>query len=116
MKTQYTVKLHTKEITKDKQKFFASSAEINGVWYKIKFVKDVKEAPTSKGLYELTIDFDNCSLEKGATYVSKKTGEIVAGNATIWVRKIEAIRKFTEEELKAENRIVFNEIFEGSEE
>lgn len=116
MKTTRTIKLHTQEIRKDKQVFFASSAKIKDVWYKVKFTKDVTNMPKEKGLYDLTVDLDDCSFEKGKTYVSKKTGEVLLENSTIWVRKITDIRKYNDEDLKMINRAEMSEIFGEEEE
>ena len=103
METIRTIIIHSQEIKKEKQQFIASSAEINGKWYKIKFTKDCADTPKYRGLYELVIDFDTCSLERGKQFTNSK-GESVKGNDTIWVRHIVGIRKVTEEELKERNR------------
>ena len=110
METVKTITLHAQEIKKDKQSFIACSAEIKGKWYKIKFTKDVADAPKKKGLYDLTIDFDECSVELGKKYVSSKGSEGIA-NDTIWVRHIVGLRQYTEEELKAVNRMALGNIF-----
>lgn len=102
--------IHSQEIRKDKQVFIASSAEINGKWYKIKFTKECGNAPRAKGLYELTINFDDCSLENGKPYTTN-SGKKGISIDTIWVRKITEIRQFTEEELKAENRVALGNVF-----
>lgn len=113
METIRKITLHAQEVKKDKQSFIACSAEINKKWYKIKFTKDCANAPKEKGLYELTIDFDDCSIEKGKPFTSKSGRKGVA-NDNIWVRKITAIRRFTEEELKAANRIGMSALFDGT--
>lgn len=112
MNTIQTVTLHAQEVKKEKQTFIACSAEICGKWYKIKFTKECESAPRAKGLYELTIDFDTCSVELGKRYTNSK-GENGVANDTIWVRHIVGIRKHTEEELKAANRIAMANIFGG---
>lgn len=106
------ITLHSQEICKDEQVFIASSAEINKKWYKIKFTKECVDVPRTKGLYELTIDFDECSIEKGKQYVNS-AGKKGIANDTIWVRHIVAIRKYSDEELKAANRIAMIELFGG---
>lgn len=105
-----TIKLHVQEIQHDKKRFPACSAEIRGTWYKIKFTQDVSNAPKKKGIYDLTINFDDCSVENGKLYTNKE-GEKVRGNSTIWVRAINSLRRYTEEELKAENRAIMCDIF-----
>ena len=106
------ITLHSREIRKDKQTFIVSDACIGGKWYKIKFTKECDRAPKNKGLYELTINFDDCSLEKGKQYDSKD-GERRISNPTIWVRNIVDIRTFSEEELKESNRTTMSAIFDA---
>lgn len=105
-----TITIHAQEIRKDKQVFIACSSEINKKWYKIKFTKDCVNVPKIKGLYELTIDFDFCSIEKGKPYTNKDNKKAIS-NDTIWVRHIVNIRQFTEDELKGANRVALSEIF-----
>lgn len=104
------ITIHSQEVRKDKQTFIASSAEINKKWYKIKFTKECVDAPKTKGLYELTIDFDECSIEKGRPYTNS-SGKKGVANDTIWVRHIVGIRKYTEEELKTANRMAMSSLF-----
>lgn len=114
MNTIRTITLHAQEVKKDKQTFIACSAEINKKWYKIKFTRECNDSPKIKGLYELVIDFDNCSVEKGKPYTNSKGKQAIA-NDVIWVRHIVGIRMHTEEELRAANRMAMSELF-GSEE
>ena len=102
--------IHAQEIRKDKQVFIASSAEINKNWYKIKFTKECIDTPKTKGLYDLTIDFDECSIEKGKQYTNSNGKKGVA-NDTIWVRHVVALRQYTDEELKSANRMAMSAVF-----
>lgn len=102
--------LHAQEIKKDKQTFIAGSAEINGKWYKIKFTKDCERAPKSRGLYDITVSVDEVSLEKGGTYINKN-GEVLSENDTLWIRKIADIYKYTDEDLRRENRMKLEGVF-----
>ena len=113
METIRTITLHAQEVKKEKQTFIACSAEINNKWYKIKFTKECDGAPKKKGLYELTIDFDECSVEAGKHYTNSK-GKDGVENDTIWVRHIVGLRQHTEEELKAANRMAMGNIFGGN--
>lgn len=110
METTRKIILHTQEVKNGNQKFTASSAEINGKWYKIKFRQNVLNAPKDKGLYELTLNFDNCSVERGHKYIDRNGDEQVS-NPTIWVGYITAIRKFTDEDMRENNRLAMAEIF-----
>lgn len=112
MENVKTVTLHAQEVQNDKQKFIACSAQINNNWYKIKFVKECYGAPVSKGLYDLTIDLSECSVEIGKMYTNRN-GELVKGNDTIWVKNIAGLRKYTDEELKVINLNKLSEIFGG---
>lgn len=110
MNTVRTIKMSAQEVKRDNKKFIACSAEINGKWYKIKFTQDCINSPKTRGIYELTIDFDECSIEKGKKYENAKGKEGIS-NDTIWVKCIAGIRKYTEEELKATNRMAMSAIF-----
>ena len=104
------IKLHSQEIKKEKQTFVASSAEINGTWYKIKFTKDCENAPKRKGLYKLAVNIDDCSFEPGKPYKTEN-GKRGVSNPIVWVRKITKIVPYTEEELKEMNREAMNNVF-----
>lgn len=108
--TERKITILVKEIKKDKQTFYVSSAKIGETWYKIKFVKECIGAPVHSGKYELTIDFDFCSFEKGKVYTNKK-GKDLPENDIIWVKKIVDIREYSEEELREENREKMSAIF-----
>ena len=114
METIRTIIIHSQEVKKDKQSFIANSAEINGKWHKIKFTKECVDVPKKRGLYELVIDFDTCSVEHGRKFV-KSDGTIGKQNDTIWVRHIVGIRQYSEEELRAKNRAALSEIFGDNE-
>lgn len=105
------ITIHAREVKKDKQSFIACTAEIGGRWYKIKFVKGCAKAPQLKGLYELTIDFDNCSIERGRKYVTND-GREGRDRDTIWVKEITEIRKYTDEEMKEMNRNAMFALFD----
>lgn len=105
-----TITLYTKEIKQDKKKFYASSAKINDEWYKIKFTQDVKNPPDDRGLYELTVTYDDISLENGKPYIDNE-GEVKIGNATLWVRNFVNLRKLSDEELSERNRETMASVF-----
>lgn len=111
MTNKITIRLHSQKVENGKQTFIASSSQINGIWYKIKFTRDCENQPKERGLYDLTIDIDNASIEAGKPYTNK-TGKQVMGNDVIWVKAIESIRKLNEEELKQLNRDRFARISE----
>ena len=110
MENMKQIKITAREIKKDKQVFIACSSEINKKWYKIKFIKECTGVPKKAGLYELTIDLNECSLERGKTY-TKKNGEIGYENDTIWVKTIAGLRPYTAEELAEMNRVTMAGIF-----
>lgn len=108
--TVKTITIYTQEVKNGKQTFFASSTQIKSKWYKVKFTKECTDKPDEKGMYELTIAYDDMSIERGKTYV-KKDGKRGTENDTIWVHDIVALRKYTEDELKQRNREVLDEVF-----
>ena len=112
MENVRTILLHAREIKKEKQSFIACASNINGTWYKIKFRKDCENIPKIKGLYDLTIDFDYCSIERGRTWETED-GKSGKNDDIIWVEKIVSIRQYTEEELKQGNRDKMSAIFGG---
>lgn len=107
-----TIELHCQEVRDGNKSFIVSSANINGEWYKIKFVKTCEISPKVRGLYDLTISFDDCSVENGKPYYDNE-GNVKQGMSTIWVRKVESLRKYTDEEMRERNRAKMRGIFGG---
>lgn len=107
-----TIKIHSQQINKDGKKFIASSAEIGGRWFKIKFTQECNIQPKTKGLYDLTFNFDDASVEAGKKYV-KSNGESGVSPITIWVKNVIKLRKYTDEELREDNRAKLAFIFDG---
>ena len=107
-----TIVIHAQEVKKEKQSFIVSSANINGVWYKVKFNKKCEISPKERGLYDLTINFDDCSVEHGKSYINNN-GEYAVGMDTIWVRRVENLRRYTDDEMKDRNREKMSAIFGG---
>lgn len=104
-----TIQINAKEIKKDKQTFIACSAKIGNNWYNIKFRQECEISPKQKGIYELTIDLNNCSMETGK-YFTKEDGTTNKRNDTIWVKKVNNLRKFNEEEMQDLNATKFENI------
>lgn len=111
METTRTFMIACKEIKNNEQKFIASTAKINGKWYKIKFTKECETAPRKKGLYDLTVDLKDISIQKGKKYTNKK-GEEKIENDTLWINKTTNLRKYTEEELEKRNMEALSEVFD----
>lgn len=107
-----TIKLHAQEVKKEKQQFITCSTEIKGIWYKVKFTKDCEKLPKKKGLYDLTINLNNCSIEKGKTYTNND-GVKLKNNDIIWVREVVALRMFSEDELQEMNLATLRGIFDN---
>lgn len=112
METIQTFTVSAKEVTVGKQKFCACVAQIAGKWYKVKFNREVKKSPNSRGLYDVTIDVNNCSVQNGKLY-TKKDGTQGREAPTIWVKEITNIRKWTDEEMAARNMEKVASVFEG---
>lgn len=107
-----TIKLSAKEIKKTDGKgtFISCSAKIGGKWYRIKFTKEANGEPKKRGLYDLTVDDNNCSLQRGRVK-TKADGTQYTENDIFWVNKIEALRQYTEEELAEMNRKTMDGVF-----
>lgn len=102
MNKEQIIFLYAKEIKTEKGKFYASTANINGKWYKIKFVDTCAIKPKKEGFYYLTLNIEDCCLQAGKLY-TKKDGTLSKGSPTIWVREATKIRAETEEEAKERN-------------
>ena len=102
MKNELTMQLHAREVKLDKNTFIACSACINEKWYKVKFRKDCEVTPKTKGLYDLTVDLGNCTLQKGKPI--EINGKTTYENDTLWVSEVVELRKYTEDEIKEINR------------
>ena len=104
--------MSAREITKDKKHFVACSAEINGQWYKIKFTRDCAGAPREKGLYKIWLNIDDCSYEPSRK-MRREDGSEFTTNPTIWVKAIDRIQPFTEDELRERNRNQLADVFDN---
>ena len=108
------IKISAKEIKKKDGNgtFISCSAKINGNWYRVKFTKECVGEPKKRGLYDLTVDDTNCSLQKGRARTNE-SGKTYVENDTFWVNKITNLRKYTEEELAEMNAKTMDELFGG---
>ena len=108
-------KISAREVKQDnKQSFIACSTKIGDKFFKIKFTKECLTQPKKRGLYDLTVDIDKCSIQRGEKYVNKQGFE-AEGQPTIWVREVVNLRPYTEEELNALNRAKFDAVFAEAE-
>lgn len=112
---EQTIKVSGREVSNGNQKFISCSAEINKKWYKIKFVTGCNDVPSAKGIYEVTFDTKNASIEKGKPFTTKN-GKKGIDNPTIWIKKVIKNRPYTEEDYDRENEEAFGEVFGTNEE
>lgn len=92
--------IYAKEIKLgDGKSFVAFTTLLKNKWFKVKFTRNCLTTPKEKGMYHLTIDVNDVSIEKGNFY-NDKNGEKKQGNHTIWINKVVELSKYTEEELK----------------
>lgn len=105
-----TINVYAREINSNGRMFVTCTANINNRWYKVKFKRGVANNPTVRGLYKMTIDVDDCSIEKGSKYTDKN-GKTAVGNPTIWVGAIKSIEQYGDDYFKEKNREKFAEIF-----
>lgn len=112
MENTIKFKLHASEVKYENINFITCSAEIKNRWFKIKFTKDCEISPKKRGLYDIEISPDDCSIVKGSKF-TRKDGTTGEENPTIWVRNVINLRRWTEDEMKAENRAKFDEFFKA---
>lgn len=99
---QRTFKVYAKEInTKDGNKFVSLSTSYNGEFYKFKFKKVCTSNIQLKGVYDVVLDLNDISVQAGKIKTNKD-GQEYKENATIWVEKVVSIRKYSDDELKAQ--------------
>lgn len=105
-----TIKISGKQVKTEKNTFISWSAQINGKWYKIKFTQKCLGEPKERGIYDLKINLDKCSLQTGKEK-TLKDGKVIRENDVIWVNEIIGIRKYTDDELSELNRDKFEKAF-----
>lgn len=110
MKDIETFVLYAKEIKHDKNTFIVCSAHIGEKWYKVKFNRDCPVEVKEKGIYDLSVNIDDCSLERGKKITNKEGKEVVT-NDILWISNVVTLRKYTEEELRERNRTVMGSVF-----
>lgn len=108
------IKVSAKEIKKTDGtgSFISCSAKIGEKWYKIKFTKECTTDIKKRGLYDLKVNVDDISRQKGREK-TLKGGKKVMDNDTLWIRKVVSLRKYTEEEMAELNRRDLDEVFGG---
>lgn len=104
------ITVHGREVNSERRSFIAFSANINGVWYKIKFTRAVTNVPRKKGLYEMSIDLKSCSTQKGAFY-DDRNGVTRQENDTIWIKDLIEWKEASSEQYEALNVKTMLEIF-----
>lgn len=108
-------KISAREVKQEKgASFIACSTKIGERYFKVKFTKDCLTQPKKRGLYDLLVDINKCSLQKGDKYINKQGFE-AEGQPTIWVREVINLRPYTEEELNAINEAKFEAVFGDAE-
>lgn len=110
METIHTFTMTVKEVRKGTQSFLVGMANIANKWYKIKFNRSCNDTPKERGIYDITIDFDSCSVERGKKY-TREDGTEDIGNDTIWIANIVNLRKWSDEDMRERNRKNMAEIF-----
>lgn len=108
-----TITIHTKMTKKDNTNFPTHAAQIGDTWYQIKFTRTCYGQPLEAGRYDITIDFDECSIERGSIF-TRDDGTTGRRNDIIWIKSIVNLHKYTEEEFKEANRADMEAIFGGA--
>lgn len=109
---QKTIRIYGKEVKTEKNSFITFSSKINNRYYKIKFTKDVDGVPKRKGVYNLTVNTKDISVQNGGKYEAKD-GTIKDGTPTLWIKSFVTITKVPQDVLDAENKKVVDAIFDG---
>ena len=100
MENTQKLTIYAKEIKLgDGKSFVAFTTLVKTKWFKVKFTRNCLTTPKEKGMYHLTIDVNDVSIEKRKFYTDKN-GMKKQGNPTIWINKVVELSKYTEEELK----------------
>ena len=100
MENTQKLTIYAKEIKLgDGKSFVAFTTLVKTKWFKVKFTRNCLTTPKEKGMYHLTIDVNDVSIENGHFYTDKN-GVKKQGNPTIWINKVVELSKYTEEELK----------------
>lgn len=108
---QITFKVYAKEITtKDGNKFVALSTLYNGEFYKIKFKKACTTNIQLKGVYDVVVDLNDISVQRGKIK-TLDYGKEYKENATIWIDKVVLINKYSDEDLKLQQLNKNKELF-----
>lgn len=100
MENTQKLTIYAKEIKLgDGKSFVAFTTLVKTKWFKVKFTRNCLTTPKEKGMYHMTINIDDVSIEKEKFYTDKN-GVKKKGNPTIWINKVVELSKYTEEELK----------------
>lgn len=105
-----TFRINVKEIAKKDGscKFPVANAKINDKWYKVKFTKDCDNAPRKAGLYDLTVDDDEMSIQTGTVKNEHKQNDI------IWVHAIVTVRRYSDDDIKEYSRAKVSSVFDNA--
>lgn len=104
------LRVNAKQVEVEGKKFIACTTKIGNKYYKIKFRQECENAPKKSGVYEVHIELKFCNIQRGKLYTGKDGNE-KRGNDIIWVSEISRIRKYTDEEIQAENEAKMLEVF-----
>ena len=100
--------------TKDgKKTFCAFSAQIGRKWYKIKFTQESEGAPRKPGVYAVSLDKDQLSIQHGKK-IKTKEGDDFVENDTLWVRGKAFCEPVSEDELRKENAAKIDRLFDDA--
>lgn len=102
-----TFRISAKDIKKKdgSGSFISCSAKIGDSWYRVKFTRDCESSPRKRGLYDITVDDNSMSIQKG------KVRDAYIENDTIWIREIKKMHKYTDDEINAMNTEKISKLF-----
>lgn len=112
MERTFTINAKEVKLT-DGRSFIKCTAVINGKWVKVKFKKACEQVPKTKGIYNITVTDENLSLQKGRT--AHTDDREFTENGTLWVEAC-TLRKWSDEEMQAKQKVKIDELFGTTEE
>ena len=92
--------------TKDGKKFVSCQTKRKDTFYKVKFTADCERQIKTFGVYDLYVRDIDISIER-----SKKQPNGFKPNDVIWIRNVQALRKYSEEDLAEDNKVKYDDIF-----
>lgn len=97
-KNLIVLEVYGKELsTKEGRKFIKYSTKLQGVYFDLRITQVSNIKLNNKGAFKLVVDLNMVSIQNDKTYIDKE-GKEKPCTPILWVRNIEEIKEYTEEE------------------